>query len=63
MKIIARSTQKTVKREVQFHQGIQFKDELSYWLYKECIESSIITKDIKISVVSDRAEESGKGGK
>jgi len=63
MKIIARSTQKIAKTEIQVHQGIECKDELSYWLYKECIESSIITKDITISVVSDEAGETGKGGK
>jgi len=63
MKIITRSTQKIAKTEILVHQGIKCKDELSYWLYKECIESSIITKDITISVDSDEAGESGKGGK
>jgi len=63
MKIITRSTLKTVKAKVQVHQGIKCKDEFSYWLYKECIESSIITEDFMISMISDEVGESGKGGK
>ncbi len=63
MKIISRFNQNTVKTDIRVHQGIKCKDELSYWLYKECIESSIITKDITSSVISDEARETGKGGK